>query len=355
MNHQIVNVQHENSSLTPSKRDYYSQRVSKPRISHVPTRLYKTCSKRRKFIQTPSSVKSNKKRSVTNSNIDVLHKIKVHSRQVITKRIWTKEEDSLLVELVRERGARNWSEISRNFPERMGKQCRERWHNHLSPLVSKSKWTLEEDELLISAHNTFGNKWATIAYFLPGRTDNCIKNHWNSTIQRRFKIDSKKSLKPTLYPKISLAHLSPPNFSVLKNLANISSIKTASSLVDCSAYTGKNVNKRLHFQNNKLKKQLCSISKFNLSLESLSESSSVTNTLTSELPVFGDQRLFKNKNSPLSINFPIFNRELIDSDSIITSFEGVLDILNSTLSIESDNSPQANWNKTLDLFQLSIE
>jgi hypothetical protein len=64
--------------------------------------------------------------------------------------------------------------------------CRPRWHNHLNPDIKKTDWTPEEDELLIRLHTELGNSWAKLAQHLEGRTDNAIKNHWNSTLRRRL-------------------------------------------------------------------------------------------------------------------------------------------------------------------------
>ncbi|WZZ55013.1 hypothetical protein YC2023_055120 [Brassica napus] len=99
---------------------------------------------------------------------------------------WTTTEDAILTEYVRKRGEGNWNAVQKNSGLlRCGKSCRLRWANHLRPNLRKGSFSPDEEKIIIELHAKLGNKWARMASQLPGRTDNEIKNYWNTRTKRR--------------------------------------------------------------------------------------------------------------------------------------------------------------------------
>jgi hypothetical protein len=94
------------------------------------------------------------------------------------KKKWTPEEDHRLQSAVARFGSDNWQRIAAVIPGRSGKQCRERWIGHVSPEVVRQDWSPEEDLVLVQKQGEFGNHWAKIAVFLPGRSVVAAKNRW---------------------------------------------------------------------------------------------------------------------------------------------------------------------------------
>ena len=93
---------------------------------------------------------------------------------------WSKTEDEQLRKGVEKYGIDNWEIIAESFPQRTKKQCKERYHNHLDPNITRKAWTEEEDNLMLMYRQQFGNKWSEITKYIPGRTANQIKNRFFS-------------------------------------------------------------------------------------------------------------------------------------------------------------------------------
>lgn len=110
------------------------------------------------------------------------------------KNLWSPKEDKILETEVSKLGEKAWSEIAAKLPGRVGKQCRDRWRNHLCPEVKKGSWTEKEDQLLFEYREKLGNQWAEIAKHIPGRTDLSVKNRFYSyrrKLQRQKKRQEK--------------------------------------------------------------------------------------------------------------------------------------------------------------------
>nr|QIJ25827.1 promoted anthocyanin pigmentation 2 [x Rhyncholaeliocattleya hybrid cultivar] len=104
----------------------------------------------------------------------------------LNKGAWTTSEDNLLINYINKHGEGKWTMIPYKAGlKRSGKSCRLRWLNYLRPNVKRGNFSEEEDDLIIRLHKLLGNRWSLIAGRLPGRTDNEVKNYWNTTLGRK--------------------------------------------------------------------------------------------------------------------------------------------------------------------------
>ncbi|KAJ1694687.1 hypothetical protein LUZ63_011385 [Rhynchospora breviuscula] len=122
------------------------------------------------------------------------------SKVGLNKGAWTPQEDLRLITYIQKYGHSNWRALPKLAGlKRCGKSCRLRWINYLRPDIKRGNFTQEEEETIIKLHNKLGNKWSKIASCLPGRTDNEIKNVWNTHLRKRLssKEQSPKSINAT--------------------------------------------------------------------------------------------------------------------------------------------------------------
>ncbi|XP_020229967.1 transcription factor MYB53 [Cajanus cajan] len=139
----------------------------------------------------------------------------------VKKGPWTLEEDEKLMDYISKHGRRTWRTLPMHAGlNRCGKSCRLRWENYLRPDIKRGKFTEEEEQLIINLHSVLGNKWAKIATHLPGRTDNEIKNYWNTNIR-------KKLLQMGIDPE---THKQRTDFNHLMNLSQLLGMSLGTSM-----------------------------------------------------------------------------------------------------------------------------
>nr|QSD99530.1 MYB family transcription factor [Melilotus albus] len=108
------------------------------------------------------------------------------TKKTMNRGAWTLEEDQKLAHCIQIHGAKKWKTVANNSGlNRCGKSCRLRWLNYLRPNIKRGNISDEEDDLIIRLHKLLGNRWSLIAGRLPGRTDNEIKNYWNSHLCKK--------------------------------------------------------------------------------------------------------------------------------------------------------------------------
>ncbi|XP_022866756.1 transcription factor MYB83-like [Olea europaea var. sylvestris] len=152
-----------------------------------------------------------------------------NNKDKLRKGLWSPEEDEKLMNYMLMNGQGCWSDIARNAGlQRCGKSCRLRWINYLRPDLKRGAFSSQEEELIIHLHSILGNRWSQIAARLPGRTDNEIKNFWNSSVKKRLKNNNNNSTS-------SQDSISEPRGAVMQGLIPMNGYDIATMYMDSTS------------------------------------------------------------------------------------------------------------------------
>ncbi|KAK9191089.1 hypothetical protein WN943_019700 [Citrus x changshan-huyou] len=213
----------------------------------------------------------------------------------IKKGPWTPEEDIILVSYIQEHGPGNWRSVPTNTGLlRCSKSCRLRWTNYLRPGIKRGNFTPHEEGMIIHLQALLGNKWAAIASYLPQRTDNDIKNYWNTHLKKKLKKFQSAALEPHMPQDSSATSNNTHPFSKTGN-----SFSNERRSLDFSNQAASNNNLRLQQQGSSYASSTENISRL---LEGWMRSSPKTSSNSSSaLLIKGNGNIFDNRSIENSV------------------------------------------------------
>nr|ANB66413.1 transcription factor MYB30 [Picea abies] len=173
------------------------------------------------------------------------------SKEGLNRGAWTKKEDMILSEYIRIHGDGGWRNIPKKAGlKRCGKSCRLRWLNYLRPDIKRGNISPDEEELIVRLHRLLGNRWSLIAGRLPGRTDNEIKNYWNTHMSKKLLSMNESQTKTLPDLKTRSKYPFPLQNQVFKaNPVKITTVVRPSELVKPNGYTNRRSDEAFRLSN----------------------------------------------------------------------------------------------------------
>ncbi|KAE9007510.1 hypothetical protein PR003_g16620 [Phytophthora rubi] len=257
----------EQQHHTPSSQDKSLQQSKTSGGVQIPTKWLRDEDERLRVAVARFGGKNWKMIAETLGNgrtdVQCLHRWNKVLKPGLIKGPWTPEEDRILSSLITRYGVGKirWCDLALHLPGRIGKQCRERWCNHLDSRIRKGQWTPEEDDMVFRWQQKLGNKWSEIAKLLPGRTENAVKNRFNSAARRKWLMNQANKGSPAAqstpvaqnssqmsphmdFPQQQNMMLQPPPGHQEGNVYNVGSISYAGGKVTPLPSTGVLVGQR---------------------------------------------------------------------------------------------------------------
>uniref|UniRef100_A0A7N0TJR0 Uncharacterized protein n=1 Tax=Kalanchoe fedtschenkoi TaxID=63787 RepID=A0A7N0TJR0_KALFE len=243
---------------------------------------------------------------------------------------WTPEEDQKLTHYIQIHGPGNWRTLPKNAGlERCGKSCRLRWTNYLRPDIKRGRFSFEEEEAIIQLHSVLGNKWSAIATRLPGRTDNEIKNYWNTHIRKRL---LRSGIDPVTHT---------PRIDLFRELTTLLKLNHPAL---CNQNALLNLSNLLSLNQQTVNPQLVNIATSLLTLKQPQESTA-----------FLQPNIFQNPNMAQFQQFPSYPstvnyaQQLMQGGDINTNIPGAVDISSKVGSFKSSPMSSQDTGSPLDL------